>query len=79
MEFIDPKVVTGVLFTINSEVVLVNILNFDQNIVECCIEVGYLSKNTHENALETRYWALEKKIKSIYKYFIQKLHISYRN
>ncbi len=33
--------------------------------VECCIEVGYLSKNTYENALETRYWALEKKINSI--------------
>ena len=45
--------------------VLVNILNFDQSTVECCIEVGYLSKNTYENALETRYWALEKKINSI--------------
>ena len=33
--------------------------------VECCIEVGYLSKNTYENALETRYWALEKKVNSI--------------
>ena len=57
--------ISGVDNTFNSEVVLVNILNFDQNIVECCIEVGYLSKNTYENALETRYWALEKKIKSI--------------
>ena len=55
--------ISGVDNTFNSEVVLVNILNFDQNIVECCIEVGYLSKNTYENALETRYWALEKKIK----------------
>jgi uncharacterized SAM-binding protein YcdF (DUF218 family) len=27
--------------------------------------VGYLSKNTYENALETRYWALEKKVNSI--------------
>jgi uncharacterized SAM-binding protein YcdF (DUF218 family) len=33
--------------------------------VNCCIEVGYLSENTYENALETRYWALEKKIQSI--------------
>ena len=57
--------ISGVDNTFNSEVVLVNILNFDQNIVECCIEVGYLSKNTYENALETRYWALEKKINSI--------------
>ena len=40
-------------------------LNFDQEKVECCIEVGYLSKNPYENALETRYWALEKKINSI--------------
>ena len=57
--------ISGVDNTFNSEVVLVNILNFDQNIVECCIEVGYLSKNTYENALETRYWALENKVKSI--------------
>ena len=57
--------ISGVDNTFNSEVVLVNILNCDQNIVEFCIEVGYLSKNTYENALETRYWALEKKIKSI--------------
>ena len=57
--------ISGVDNTFNSEVVLVNILNFDQNIVECCIEVGYLSKNTYENALETRYWALERNIKSI--------------
>ncbi len=57
--------ISGVDNTFNSEVVLVNILNFDQSIVECCIEVGYLSKNTYENALETRYWALEKKINSI--------------
>ena len=57
--------ISGVDDTFNSEVVLVNILNFDQEIVECCIEVGYLSKNTYENALETRYWALEKKIDSI--------------
>ena len=34
--------ISGVDNTFNSEVVLVNILNFDQNIVECCIEVGYL-------------------------------------
>ena len=39
--------------------------NFDSEMVNCCIEVGYLSKNTYENALETRYWALEKKIQSI--------------
>ena len=57
--------ISGVDNTFNSEVVLVNILNFDQETVECCIDVGYLSKNTYENALETRYWALEKKIKSI--------------
>jgi len=57
--------ISGVDNTFNSEVVLVHILNFDQNIVECCIEVGYLSKNTYENALETRYWALENKVKSI--------------
>ena len=57
--------ISGVDDTFNSEVVLVNILNFDREIVECCIEVGYLSKNTYENALETRYWALEKKIQSI--------------
>ena len=57
--------ISGVDNTFNSEVVLVNILNFDQNIVECCIEVGYLSKNTYENALETRYWALENKVKSV--------------
>ena len=50
--------ISGVDNTFNSEVVLVNILNFDQNIVECCIEVGYLSKNTYENALETRYIGL---------------------
>ena len=57
--------ISGVDNTFNSEVVLINMLNFDQEKVECCIEVGYLSKNTYENALETRYWALEKKIKSI--------------
>ena len=57
--------ISGVDDTFNSEVVLVNILNFDREIVECCIEVGYLSKNTYENALETRYWALEKKVNSI--------------
>src|SRR6056300_262252 len=57
--------ISGVDNTFNSEVVLVNILNFDKEIVNCCIEVGYLSKNTYENALETRYWALEKKIESI--------------
>ena len=57
--------ISGVDNTFNSEVVLVNILNFDQSIVECCIEVGYLSKNTYENALETRYWALERNINSI--------------
>jgi len=57
--------ISGVDDTFNSEVVLVNILNFDKAIVECCIEVGYLSKNTYENALETRYWALEKKMNSI--------------
>ena len=34
--------ISGVDNTFNSEVVLVNILNFDQNIVECCFEVGYL-------------------------------------
>ena len=44
---------------------MVNILNFDREVVDCCIEVGYLSKNTYENALETRYWALEKKIQTI--------------
>ena len=57
--------ISGVDNTFNSEVVLVNILNFDREVVNCCIEVGYLSKNTYENALETRYWALEKKIQSI--------------
>ena len=57
--------ISGVDNTFNSEVVLVNILNFDRDMVECCIEVGYLSENTYENALETRYWALEKKIQSI--------------
>ena len=57
--------ISGVDDTFNSEVVLVNILNFDREVVNCCIEVGYLSKNTYENALETRYWALEKKIQSI--------------
>ena len=57
--------ISGVDNTFNSEVVLINMLNFDQEKVECCIEVGYLSKNTYENALETRYWALEKKINSI--------------
>ncbi len=57
--------ISGVDNTFNSEVVLVNILNFDQIIVERNIDVGYLSKNTHENALETRYWALENKVKSI--------------
>ncbi len=57
--------ISGVDDTFNSEVVLVNILNFDKEIVECCVEVGYLSKNTYENALETRYWALEKKVNSI--------------
>tara|TARA_B100000965_G_scaffold396723_1_gene412074 strand:- start:1542 stop:2108 length:567 start_codon:yes stop_codon:yes gene_type:complete len=57
--------ISGVDNTFNSEVVLVNILNFDPKTVECCIEVGYLSSNTYENALETRYWALEKKITSI--------------
>ena len=59
--------ISGVDNTFNSEVVLINMLNFDQEKVECCIEVGYLSKNTYENALETRYWALEKKINSILK------------
>ena len=39
--------ISGVDNTFNSEVVLVNILNFDQNIVEYCIEVGYLSKNSY--------------------------------
>ena len=39
--------ISGVDNTFNSEVVLVNILNFDQSTVECCIEVGYLSKNTY--------------------------------
>tara|TARA_Y100000996_G_scaffold400157_1_gene369881 strand:- start:3091 stop:3657 length:567 start_codon:yes stop_codon:yes gene_type:complete len=57
--------ISGVDNTFNSEVVLVNILNFDQETVECCVDVGYLSKNTYENALETRYWALENKIKSV--------------
>ena len=57
--------ISGVDTTFNSEVVLVNILNFDQNIVENSIDVGYLSKNTYENALETRYWALENKVKSV--------------
>ena len=57
--------ISGVDDTFNSEVVLVNILNFDREIVECCIELGYLSQNTYENALETRYWALEKKLNSI--------------
>ena len=57
--------ISGVDNTFNSEVVLVNILNFDKERVNCCIEVGYLSENTYENALETRYWALEKKIESI--------------
>jgi len=57
--------ISGVDNTFNSEVVLVNILNFDQETVECCIDVGYLSQNTYENAIETRYWALENKIKSI--------------
>ena len=57
--------ISGVDDTFNSEVVLVNILNFNQKMVECCIEVGYLSQNTYENALETRYWALENKINSI--------------
>ena len=52
--------ISGVDNTFNSEVVLVNILNFDREVVNCCIEVGYLSKNTYENALETRYWVLEK-------------------
>ena len=57
--------ISGVDKTFNSEVVLVNMLNFNEDQVECCIEVGYLSQNTYENALETRYWALEKKINSI--------------
>jgi uncharacterized SAM-binding protein YcdF (DUF218 family) len=57
--------ISGVDNTFNSELVLVNILNFDKEMVNCCIEVGYLSENTYENALETRYWALEKKIESI--------------
>ena len=57
--------ISGVDNTFNSEVVLINMLNFDQEKVECCIEVGYLSKNTYENALETRYWALDKKVNSI--------------
>ena len=57
--------ISGVDNTFNSEVVLVNILNFDREVVNCCIEVGYLSENTYENALETRYRALEKKIQSI--------------
>ena len=62
---LEKLFISGVDDSFNSEVVLVNILNFDQKMVECCIEVGYLSKNTYENALETRYWALEKKINSI--------------
>ena len=62
---LEKLFISGVDDTFNSEVVLVNILNFDQKMVECCIEVGYLSKNTYENALETRYWALEKKVNSI--------------
>ena len=57
--------ISGVDNTFNSEVVLVNILNFDKEMVNCCIEVGYLSENTYENALEKRFWALEKKIESI--------------
>ena len=57
--------ISGVDGTFNAEVVLVNILNFDKEIVECCVEVGYLSKNTYENALETRYWAENNNINSI--------------
>ena len=57
--------ISGVDGTFNTDLVLVNILNFDQKTVECCIDVGYLSKNTYENAIETRYWALEEKVSSI--------------
>lgn len=45
--------------------VLQSILDFDELIVECCIEVGHKAKNTYQNAIETKYWANNNKVKSI--------------
>lgn len=45
--------------------VLQKILDFDEQKVECCIEVGYKSKNTLQNAIETNFWASKNNFKSI--------------
>lgn len=45
--------------------VLQNILELDEEIVACCIDVGYKAKNTYQNAIETKLWAKDNNVKSI--------------
>ena len=65
--------ISGVSGSMN---VLQKILNLDEEIVNCCIEVGYKATNTYENAIETDYWAKNNNEKSL-QIFICKEHYFY--
>ncbi|MDB9776138.1 YdcF family protein [Alphaproteobacteria bacterium] len=48
-----------------SKTVLQKILGLDEIKVNCCIEFGYKAKNTYQNAIEVKTWALNNHINSI--------------
>ena len=62
---ISKMFISGVAHHFGSEKIFTQSFKFNDNDMNCCIDIGNLSTNTYENALETKFWAENQNVNSI--------------